>query len=307
LPLPDRFDVDFFPDTFSTGTNTPSKAPPNYTTPATVVSRFFDDLEATIPALYPGGPLRYGIPEAPYYQDPMRRAEVGKAFAEERLRRGGTNPEYVAPWAGLPQPEETTTDAPENLDFTSWTTDGIVFAFGSTLKNLGFETSSDGVLPDEWRTLVPAAGPADELWHGASAPPDVFDGVADLRFDASRCASGCASIASDPVAVGASQFVVFAIEQKNGYRFDDSSAPDPPPSSPQYSGMLFSVVPASGGAPLLQFGSVNNSTGNAVGANPPAWARYVGVVPITAAASVRLQIAMQNVPAGTVMDADHLR
>ncbi len=96
LPLPDRLEIDFFPDTFSTGANTGSKAPPDYTTAATLLDRQFDDLEATMTTFYPNGTLRYGVPETQYYQDPVRRAQIGKAFAVERLWRG-QNPEFVAP------------------------------------------------------------------------------------------------------------------------------------------------------------------------------------------------------------------
>jgi len=305
LPIPERLDIDFFPDTFSTGSNTPTHAPPNYTTPATLLDRQFDDLEAVMPTFYPGKPLRYGVPELPYYRDPLRRAEIGKAFALERLWRGA-NPEFVAPWAGLPQPEDPTgSDPPNDLDFTAFTTDGIVLPFSKSFTNLGFETSSDGKLPDEWHTLVPAGTPTSAFWHSGSTPPDVFDGKADLRFDASRCQSGCASVQSDAVAVGAGQVLVFTIEQKNGFQYDTSVAPNPAPTSPSFAGMLFSLIPASG-TPLLQFGSMNNSLTSSVGANPPGWGRYIGLVPISTASSVRLQIGMQNVPADTVMDVDLL-
>jgi hypothetical protein len=234
----------------------------------------------------------------------IRRAQIGKAFALERLQRGN-NPEFLTFWAGLPQPEETATDAPEDLDFSAFTTGGIVFPFSGALANLGFEASSDGVLPVEWHTLTPPGAPPNAAWVHGSAYPDVFDGAADLRFDSDWCASGCASVESDPVALAPPQVLVFSIEQKNGYRFDDASGPNPAPSSPDFSGMLISVVDGSG-APLLRFGTVNNSAGGSVGANPPAWARYVGIVPITASGTVRLRIGLQNVPSGTVMDVDAL-
>jgi hypothetical protein len=284
LPLPARLDIDPF---------APPPGPPSFATPGTSVTRYLDDIEALAPYFYPGQPLRYAITEQEYSANPTQNYEIGKAWAAERLLRGN-NPEFVTFW-----PDNGV--GPAQFDFASFSTAGIVFPFASL--NPGFATSSDGVLPDGWHTLVPSSAPANASWTTTGVP----HGVGDLRFDSSRCSTGCAYVESDRVPASPGQTVVFHLWQENGYA--PPAGTEPPDGG--YTGMTFTLVPSAAGVdgpPLLEFGAANNATTS----NPPlvpGWNRYTGVFPLPEGGvdSVRLQIGMQGTPTGTVMDVEQVQ
>jgi hypothetical protein len=285
LPVPPRFDFDF-------------GAHPTMTTASTMDTRVLDNLEAGLAVLYPGQPIRYGIVETGHNVDPTVRAEEGKALAAERLVRG-SNPEVVLFWS---TPGDVVEDnvAPSQFDFSSFTTDGIVFPFANLVR--GFETSSNGTLPDDWTTLVPSSAPANAFWNTTNP----LVGKADLRFDASRCASGCASVESAPVAVSAGQFVALHMWQEN-------AQPSPAlqgTADGGAGGMTFAFVPTSGGvdgAPLLQWSAVGHATTTSAPYSQ-ASARYGAVLPIpTGVTAVRLRVGMNGVSPTTTMDLDEVQ
>jgi len=280
LPLPERFDVDFY-------------APAVITTPATLTARFLDDLEAVIPQqFYPGQSFRYAIVEAAHPNEKTARDAVGKAFAAERLRRGA-NPEIVLFWS-TPGSDPTASVAPEQFDFDAFTTAGIVSPFANL--NGGFEASADGTAPDHWRL------PANAFWNHSG----VKAGAADVRFDSSGCTSNCGALQSDRVAVQPGQVVSFQLSQENSFPLTDG----PAPTDANFAGMTFALIGSQNGvdgAPLLQFGAMTNSTSyNAPFA--PSWQRYGGIAVVPHDVdSVHLRIVQQGTPSGTVMDVDEVR
>lgn len=285
LELPARFDLDFSPNVI-------------YTSAGTQITRLLDDLEAVLPSLYGSQAIRYGIVETAMYLDATARDQTGKAWAAQRLIRG-SNPEVVAFWS-TPNEVLDANVSPSQFDFAAFSTGGIVFPFANL--NGGFETSSDRVLPDGWTTPVPAAAPRNAYWN----EHDATYGQAELRFDAGLCASGCAAVASDYVAVSPGQTVVFVLSQQNGLPYPSSDPPGTPlPSDPAFAGMLFKLV-GSDGSPLAQFGGYSNAA--QYGTNPPpTWSRYMGVARVPGnVGAVRLQIGLQNEPSGTIMNVDQV-
>jgi hypothetical protein len=285
LPVPPRFDFDFFPVA-------------TVTTPATLDARVLDDLEAVLPTLYPGQPVRYGVVETRHPVDATARDEVGKAWSAERLARG-SNPEVVAFWS-TPGGIVDDNVAPAQFDFSAFTTSGLVFPFASL--NGGFETSASGTLPDHWTSLVPASTASNAFWNTTG----VRFGSADLRFDASRCASGCASVESDPVGVSPGQVVAFHLWQEN----DQPPLATGSPTDASTGGMTLSIVPVAAGtdgSPILQF----SPAGNAPTYGAPfsqAWARYAGVVPVPAGVTaVRMRVGMNGTSSTTTMDLDEVK
>ncbi|MEC8022282.1 MAG: hypothetical protein VX223_00005, partial [Myxococcota bacterium] len=111
--------------------------PYDFSNPATIVNRIFDDLEATLGPLL-GTPLRYAIAETPYYEDVTKRRRMAKAIAAERDLRG-SNPEFVTFWT-TPYGNGLTPPVGYPFDIDVWYGDDLIAPFGGL--NPSFEVAA---------------------------------------------------------------------------------------------------------------------------------------------------------------------
>ena len=268
LPLPERID-------FTTGV----EPPVDYSTPATVLARVYDDARAVLPGLAPA-PLRLGAAEAFSWADPALTRPQALAFPAERLLSPSL--EFVAFWPQL---------APglEAWDLTPFLLSKVVAPLPS-LPDAGFEAASAGPLPSGWTADPPTSSPA-----ARTVLPDAHGGAAVLRFSGLACGAGCGAVVSPPLAVqaGTSAVVRFwarsDIPQSGGH-----------PPAPDYVGLVTEVLGSSGGVvgpAIVTFGTLE--TGGA-------WRRFVGTLDVPAGVdAIRLRFRLQNAGSG-IVDVDDL-
>ena len=171
LELPSRVDFSLYPN--------PPFAVSN---DATVVNRVFDDLEATAGALY-GGALRYGIAETIYYDDPVLRDRLGKAFAAERALRGD-NPEFVTFWS-TPYHNAQTPPSMAPFEVSAFMGEDLVLPFHGL--NTSFEALDDvSGLPTGW-TLTWQNGGGTGSSASVVVAADAPEGTQVLRLEAGTC------------------------------------------------------------------------------------------------------------------------
>ena len=122
LEVPERIDFSMY-----------TYYPYDFSNPATIVNRIFDDLEATLGPLL-GTPLRYAIAETPYYEDVSKRRRMAKAIAAERDLRG-SNPEFVTFWT-TPYGNGLTPPVGYPFDIDVWYGDDLIAPFGGSIRHL---------------------------------------------------------------------------------------------------------------------------------------------------------------------------
>jgi len=170
LEVPERIDFSMY-----------TYYPYDFSNPATIVNRIFDDLEATLGPLL-GTPLRYAIAETPYYEDVSKRRRMAKAIAAERDLRG-SNPEFVTFWT-TPYGNGLTPPVGYPFDIDVWYGDDLIAPFGGL--NPSFEVAATNAQKAEEWVLSWQVGGASG-WSVQRKAGGAYEGSYKLRFTAGQC------------------------------------------------------------------------------------------------------------------------